>query len=131
MATVSETIPDSLQAEVNAALAWFNSTEADEFEATGIIDPELSIAESEPRELRLVLCGGDTCQQRSFRVSSAATGFDVAYSDADVSTAVGSGAESAQPQSELDPPPGARRGWLDSVMKKHEFVVLVFYRGFW
>ena len=38
---------------------------------------------------------------------------------------------SAELQAELDPPPGARRGWLDSVLTKHEFIVLVFYRGFW
>ena len=38
---------------------------------------------------------------------------------------------SAPVQAELDPPPGPRRGWLDSVLGKHAFVVLVFYRGFW
>jgi hypothetical protein len=74
-----------------------------------------------------VLCGGDTCQQRSFRVARSAEGFDVAYSetepsDDDTATKV---------QSELDPPPGARRAWLDKVLGKHKFVVLVFYRGFW
>jgi hypothetical protein len=26
---------------------------------------------------------------------------------------------------------GPRRAWLDSVLTKHSFVVLVFYRGFW
>jgi len=34
-------------------------------------------------------------------------------------------------QAELDPPPGARKAWLDDVISKHKFVVLVFYRGFW
>ena len=37
----------------------------------------------------------------------------------------------AELRSELDPPPGARRGWLDSALAKHRFIVLVFYRGFW
>ncbi len=127
MATVSEIIPESLQPEVEAALAWFNHAHANSFEVTGIIDPELTLAASGPRELRLVLCGGDTCQQRSFRVSGAAAGFDVAYADNEAPEADGS----AELQAELDPPPGARRGWLDSVLSKHEFVVLVFYRGFW
>ena len=97
------------------------------FEVTGIIDSDLTLAASGPRELRLVLCGGDTCQQRSFRVSSTAAGFDIAYADNEAPEAD----SSAELQSELDPPPGARRGWLDSVLTKHEFIVLVFYRGFW
>jgi hypothetical protein len=44
MANVSEIIPDSLQPEVDAALAWFNSTQADAFEVTGIIDADLMLA---------------------------------------------------------------------------------------
>ena len=127
MATVTETIPESLQPEVDAALAWFNHTQADPFEVTGIIDADLTLAASAPRELRLVLCGGDTCQQRSFRVSSAAAGFDVAYAASEAQQADGS----EELQAELDPPPGARRGWLDSVLTRYKFVVLVFYRGFW
>ena len=127
MATVSETIPESLQPEVDAAIAWFNAAQADAFEVTGIVDADLALASSEPRELHLVLCGGDTCEQRSFQVSSAAAGFDVAFSEMAAPTADAP----AELQAELDPPPGARRGWLDSVLGKHEFVVLVFYRGFW
>lgn len=127
MATVSEIIPEALQAEVDAAVAWFNGTQADAFEVTGIVDAERTLAASAPRELRLVLCGGDTCQQRSFRVASAASGFDVAYSDAEAPQPDGP----EELQAELDPPPGPRRGWLDSVLAKHAFVVLVFYRGFW
>jgi hypothetical protein len=127
MATVSETIPESLRPEVDAAIAWFNAAQADAFEVTGIVDADLTIASSEPREMRLVLCGGGTCQQRSFQVSSAAAGFDVAFSEPAAATA---GAPEAL-QAELDPPPGARRDWLDSVLGKHRFVVLVFYRGFW
>ena len=127
MAKVSEIIPESLQSEVDAALAWFNGTQEDEFEVTGIVDADLTLAASTPRELRLVLCGGDTCQQRSFQVAQAVDGFDVAYADSDAQVAESSG----ELQAELDPPPGPRRGWLDSVLAKHKFVVLVFYRGFW
>ncbi len=37
------------------------------FDVTGIVDAELSIQSEEPRELRLVLCGGDSCQKQNFR----------------------------------------------------------------
>ena len=39
--------------------------------------------------------------------------------------------DDAAPAPELDPPPGARRGWLDRELARHPFVLLVFYRGFW
>jgi hypothetical protein len=127
MVAVSETIPEALQPDVDAALDWFNDRQSDVFEVTGIIDCDLAVETVASRELKLVLCGGDTCQQRTFRVARSAEGFDVAYSetepsDEDAATKV---------QSELDPPPGARRAWLDKVLGKHKFVVLVFYRGFW
>ena len=139
MANVSETIPEALQPEVDAALAWFNHSpeaEGHAFEVTGILDAEQSITSAAPRELRLVLCGGDTCQQRSFQVARAASGFDVSYANsvapAADATHASDAKESPTPlQSELDPPPGPRRGWLDSVLGQHKFVVLVFYRGFW
>jgi hypothetical protein len=127
MATVSETIPDGLQPDVDAALDWFNDTQSDVFEVTGIIDGDLAVETAAPRELKLVLCGGDTCQQRTFRVARSAEGFDVAYSEAEPSD----DDAATKVQSELDPPPGARRAWLDKVLGKHKFVVLVFYRGFW
>ena len=125
MATVSETIPESLQPEVDAALSWFNSEQADAFEVTGIVDAELSLELNEPRKLQLVLCGGETCLQKSFLVSTSDDGFYVKLSDAVKKT------NSSEQQSELDPPPGARREWLESALSKHKFVVLVFYRGFW
>lgn len=127
MPTVSDIIPDLLQAEVKAALDWYNASQPDAFEVTGIVDAELSLATGAPRELRLVLCGGDTCQQQCFQVSRAAGGFEVALSE----TGAATNGEPPNLQSELDPPPGARNGWLDSVLQKHSFVLLVFYRGFW
>lgn len=125
MATVSETIPETLQPEVNAAIDWFNSEQADAFEVTGIVDAELSLEANEPRKLQLVLCGGGTCQQRSFLVSASDDGFKVSFSEAETPT------DPSERQAELDPPPGARREWLESALNKHNFVVLVFYRGFW
>ena len=126
MTTVQETIPDALRPEVDAALAWFNGQEDVAFEVTGILDPDASLAAPAPRTLRLVLCGGDRCEQRSFRVSDSAQGYDVAFLD----DGGAASSEDAVP-AELDPPPGARRGWLDAALAKHSFVVLVFYRGFW
>ena len=127
MTVVSETIPEALGLEVDAALAWFNATQPDEFRVTGILDPDLTLAERSPRDLRLVLCGGDACLQRSFRVRSTDAGFDVEEADAAGASTDGS----SPPQAELDPPPGALRGWLDSALAKHNFIVVLFYRGFW
>jgi hypothetical protein len=45
---------------------------------TGIVDPEDSLQTSGPRELRLVLCGGDRCEQRLFRVTARGDGYEVA-----------------------------------------------------
>ena len=124
MPTVSEKIPELLQPEVDAALAWFNSKEEDEFKVTGIVDAELTLGSSEPRELRLVLCGGNTCRQQTFRISNSSNGYHVSCSE----TPIGN---STELQAELDPPPGARRDWLDLALSKHKFVILIFYRGFW
>ena len=127
MALVSERIPEPLKAEVDAALTWFNRAQAHPYEVTAILDADRALARSTPRELRLVLCGSDACEQRSFRVSRVASGFDVSFAESEQAEADGP----AEVQSELDPPPGARRGWLDSALAKHRFIVLVFYRGFW
>jgi len=127
MATVDETIPPSLQPEVDAAISWFNTQQDVFFEVTGIVDADVAATSSEPLELRLVLCGGDICQQQTFRVSTSASGFDVTFSE----TASKDANAVADLQAELDPPPGALRNWLDSIVNKHKFVVLVFYRGFW
>jgi len=126
MPQVSETIPDALQPRVDAALAWFNaSADAadDEFKVTGILDADTALSGSE--ELRLILCGGDRCEQRSFRVRGAADAWEVDFADAAL------GLTGAKPQAELDPPPGPRLRWLDEKLSQHAFVVLLFYRGFW
>ncbi len=104
MTTVRETIPEALQPEVDAALAWFNSERAAAFEVTGIIDPDESLAANEPRDLRLVLCGGDLCEQRNFRVWREAEGFTVALQE---EAAPEPGHATARP-AELDPPPPGR-----------------------
>ena len=126
MSTVSETIPVPLQPDVDAALEWFNRDQAIPFEVTGILDPDAALASDTPRELKLVLCGGDRCEQRSFRVAKGAAGRDVGFLE-DEAPVEGD----AERQAELDPPPGPRRSWLDRTLDRHEFTVVLFYRGFW
>jgi hypothetical protein len=126
MPQVSETIPDALKPRVDAALAWFNaSADAadDEFKVTGILDADEALSGS--NELRLILCGGDRCEQRSFRVGGTVDAWEVEFADS------AQAAHGAKPQAELDPPPGPRLRWLDEKLSQHAFVVLLFYRGFW
>ena len=108
---------------MDAAINWFNAQSADEFKVTGIVDAEDSLAQSDEKELRLILCGGDICQQKRFKVLRSGDSFSVSFTD---EAPIANGT-----QAELDPPPGARNAWLDDVVSKHKFVVLVFYRGFW
>lgn len=126
MSTVSETIPAALQPDVDAALVWFNRDQVIPFEVTGILDPEAALASDAPRELKLVLCGGDRCEQRSFRVAKGAAGREVGFLEDETPVA-----GEAERQAELDPPPGPRRGWLDRTLDRHDFTVVLFYRGFW
>ena len=123
MAKVSDSIPETLQPEVDAAINWFNAQSSDDFTVTGIVNAEESLASTDERELRLVLCGGDMCQQKKFNVRRTGDSFTVSFTD---EPPISNGT-----QAELDPPPGARKAWLDNVISKHKFVVLVFYRGFW
>ena len=127
MPQVSETIPDRLQRRVDAALDWFNaSNEAGDetFKITGILDADKTLEASD--ELQLILCGGDRCEQRTFRVSGEIEPFSVHLTDRDLFAL-----QPEKPQADLDPPPGVRAGWLDNILSKHAFVVLLFYRGFW
>jgi len=126
MPQVSETIPEELQPRVDAALAWFNASEEsaeDDFRVTGILDSHEALGGSD--ELHLILCGGGRCEQRSFRVRGTADAWQVDFADTALAT------QDAQPQAELDPPPGPRSTWLDEKLSQHAFVVLLFYRGFW
>ena len=126
MPQVSETIPDALKPRVDAALAWFNASAdaaEDEFKVTGILDPDEALNGSD--ELRLILCGGDRCEQRSFRVGGTVDAWEVEFADSPQAE------HGARPQAELDPPPGPRLRWLDEKLSRHAFVVLLFYRGFW
>jgi hypothetical protein len=126
MPKVSETIPSVLQPRVDAALRWFNASpdaDGEVFKVTGILDADDALNGS--NELRLILCGGDRCEQRSFNVSGEGESWVVESADG-ILTPPGD-----KPQAELDPPPGVRSNWLDNVLSQHAFVVLLFYRGFW
>ena len=126
MRQVSETIPEELAARVDAAVAWFNSapeSDGEAFKVTGILDADEAVSGSD--ELQLILCGGDRCEQHSFRVTGTADTWSVAFAES------ASSESNDMRQADLDPPPGARHHWLDNALLQHAFVVLLFYRGFW
>ena len=102
---------------------WIVDAQNQNFQVTGIIDPDEALAGSD--ELRLILCGGDRCEQRSFRVRGEIDSW--AVEPIEESEEEGD----KKPLAKLDPPPGARSGWIDRALSQHSFVVLLFYRGFW
>jgi hypothetical protein len=126
MSTVSETIPEALRPDVDAALEWFNRDQPVPFEVTGILDPDVALESDVPRELKLVLCGEDRCEQRSFRVAMGVAGREVGFLEDEAPVS-----GEAERQAELDPPPGPRRSWLDRTLDRHDLTVVLFYRGFW
>lgn len=128
---VEETIPAPLVGVSEAARAWFSSNQGVDFKLTGIVDPE-AVGPPDPgtgrREIQLILCGRqdgeDVCLRERFAVAPRGEGFDVVRLE-EAATSL------ASPAPLLDPPAGVRSAWLDQVMGKHAFVVLLFYRGFW
>ena len=137
MPVIEEVIPDALAAEAEAARLWFAREQSTEFKLTGIVDPQDVLAHdsnSGARELQLILCGNqegqDVCLRERFEIKPDGDGFDVTHVADDAADAKGS-SKIGSPAPLLDPPPGVRTGWLDDVVQKYAFVVLVFYRGFW
>jgi hypothetical protein len=119
---IVEQVPAALQPEVDAALAWLAAGEGRRFTVSGIVDPELAErAGGADHELTLILCDGDLCVRERLRVQPVDGGFEFTRP----------AAAREDPPAELDPLPGARRGWLAGALAQHAFVVLVFYRGFW
>ena len=126
MAQVSETIPDALAQRVEAAALWFNDSAesaGETFKVTGILDPDRTRSEAD--ELQLIMCGGDRCEQRSFRVTGSTGAWTIELCESLPTQ------QEQKLQAELDPPPGARASWLDRTLSQHTFAVLLFYRGFW
>lgn len=123
--TVLEEIPEPWQAGADAAARWYGEREGRVFAVTGIVDPAESPASEGASEFHLVLCSGEICEQKSFRVTAADEGFEIALVEDTAADA-----ERAA-DARLDPPAGARREWLDRALGQHAFVLLLFYRGFW
>jgi hypothetical protein len=117
-------IPAGLQPQVEGALSWINATQGESFSLTSVVGYEdaLSAKTGESYELGLVLCNGEICTREQIRVEPAGTD-KFLFSFADIK-------ERDIPPL-LDPPEGLRSDWTDSVLDKHEFVVMVFYRGLW
>ena len=131
MPRVEESIPAHLVDEAEAARAGFSRERGSEFRLTGIVDPQDVPARdrgTHARQLQLILCGTrdgqDVCLRERFQVKPARAGFEVTLLE-DSTPGVGS------PAPRLDPPAGVRVGWLEQVLARHAFVILVFYRGFW
>lgn len=116
-------IPSQLIGPAEAALNWINETRGTEFQLTGLVESDAALAAKpgETIELGLVLCQGDVCTREQVRVTALGERFEFAAVKLD---------DSAIPPL-LDPPVGVRRTWLDAQLAKHDFIVLLFYRGLW
>ena len=120
---VLEEIPSQLAPQVNAAVDWINRQRTQTFEVTGLVDYEQAVAakHGESIQLGLVLCDGEMCAREQVLIEPAKDGFQCSFVEI---------AEREIPPL-LDPPAGIRGPWLDSVLERHEFVLLLFYRGLW
>ena len=116
-------MPAELKPAADAALAWINRERGANFRLTGLVDAESAMRKGaeQPMELGLVLCDGELCQREQVRIEPAEQGFLV--------SAVEAGTASIPAL--LDPPLGVRAGWLDDQLERHEFILLLFYRGLW
>lgn len=123
VANITHEVPVELQPAADAALAWINRERGTSFQLTGLVDAGEGIhpGANQPMELGLVLCDGELCQREQVRIEPTGQGFSV--------SAVEAGAALIPPL--LDPPLGVRASWLDDQLEKHEFILLLFYRGLW
>ena len=116
-------IPMELLQSGEAAVKWLNEKNNNSFYLTGIVDYEsaLNTRIGQDYEFGLVLCNGEVCVREQVKVSLQKDGYTFNLVD------------SATPDIPplLDPPEGIRSIWLTNVLQKHEFIVLLFYRGLW
>lgn len=121
---MDQDIPEVLRPQAEAALSWINATQEESYSLTSLVGYEkaLEAKAGESYELGLVLCNGDICTRELIQVEPAG-GDKYLFSFADVK-------ERDIPPL-LDPPEGIRAEWIDSTLAKHEFAVMVFYRGLW
>ena len=123
MANVAHEVPVELQPAADAALAWINRERGANFRITGLVDAEEAVRRGaeQPMELGLVLCDSEVCQREQVRIEPTGQGFSI--------SAIEAGEASIPPL--LDPPLGVRTSWLDDQLEKHDFILLLFYRGLW
>ena len=116
-----ENIPEHLAPAAQAALLWINNTRASEYSLTGLVGADDIESAREPFEFGLVLCDGEICAREQIRVIPDGDAFHFDFAD------------EKEPDIPplLDPPVGVRREWLDRELGKHEFVLLLYYRGLW
>lgn len=116
-------IPMELRQSGEAAVKWLNEEKNNSFYLTGIVDYEsaLNTKSGQDYEFGLVLCNGEVCVREQVKVSLRKDGYTFNLVD------------SATPDIPplLDPPEGIRSTWLTNVLQKHEFIILLFYRGLW
>jgi len=78
-----------------------------------------------------VLCDGNSCDREQVLVTPVA-GTPVAGTTVDSRYEFSLVAQAPREiPTLLDPPVGVRQNWLDTVLAKHDFVLLLFYRGLW
>ncbi len=116
-------IPLQMRQPAEAALAWVNKTQGRTYELTGLVDFELALQakSTEKFEFGLVLCDGEICTREQVVVQTFNNRYKFSLATNNVQ----------EIPSLLDPPEGLRRDWLAGALEKHEFVVLLFYRGLW
>ncbi len=116
-----ENIPEHLAPATQAALSWINNERTADYSLTGLVGADSVENADEPFEFGLVLCDGEICAREQIHVTPYGDAFKFSF------------AEEAEPDIPplLDPPPGVRQEWLDKQLGKHEFVVLLYYRGLW
>lgn len=119
----TKNIPAELRRPAEAALKWLNEKNSCSFYLTGVIDNNaaLKAGTGDDYELGLILCDGEICVREQVTVSPEDLGYKFRLSDGLI--------PDIPPL--LDPPEGIRSKWLTNVLTKHDFVVLLFYRGLW
>jgi len=116
-----EDIPEHLGPATQAALSWINHERAANHSLTGMIGADDLECADAPFEVGLVLCDGEICAREQIHIIPDGGAYQFKFAD------------EAEPDIPplLDPPVGVRREWLDKQLEKHEFVLLLYYRGLW
>ena len=109
-----------LNSTAHEAVAWLNQTYSTSYDLTGLVDTD-PVTDESVFELGLVLCDGEICAREQIRVERESESFRFSLAEA----------QTREIPPLLDPPEGIRSEWLAKALDKHEFVLLLFYRGLW